>query len=130
MANLKELRTRIKSVISTRQITSAMKMVSAARLRRAQDSIIRIRPYATKLHEILTHLAASLDVAEDNIYAEQREIKRVLLVMISSNRGLCGGFNSNVSKKALQIANEKYKQQFDSGLLDFFAVGKKAEEIL
>ncbi len=130
MANLKELRTRISSVISTRQITNAMKMVSASRLRKAQDAIIKIRPYANKLHEILTHLASSMDVKEGNIYADQREINKVLLVVISSNRGLCGGFNSNIIKKARNLAKDKYKEQLDKENLDFVIIGKKANDIL
>jgi F-type H+-transporting ATPase subunit gamma len=130
MASLKELRTRIKSIISTRQITSAMKMVSAARLRKAQESIVKIRPYANKLHEILTHLAASLDVSEDNVYAEHREVQKVLIIAVSSNRGLCGSFNSNVIKKVKQIVDEKYKAQKQSGNLDIMCVGKKAGDTL
>src|SRR6187431_3304283 len=96
---LKEVRTRIQSVISTQQITSAMKMVSAAKLRRAQDAITQMRPYANKLKEILENLSASLD-SSDGIYSNQREMKHVLIVVITSNRGLCGGFNANVIKAA------------------------------
>lgn len=105
MANLKEIRNRITSVNSTMQITSAMKMVSAAKLKRAQDAITQMRPYAQKLQDILGNLTASLDTS-DNAYAQERELKNVLLVGINSNRGLCGGFNNNVAKKVKLIAAE------------------------
>jgi len=99
MANLKIIRTRISSVKSTRQITSAMKMVAAAKLRRAQDKIVSLRPYANKLHEILVGLTRSLVESEDdNIYGRKSEPEKILIVIITSNRGLCGGFNSNVIK--------------------------------
>ncbi len=130
MANLKELRTRISSIISTRQITSAMKMVSAARLRKAQTAIVQIRPYAEKLHEILTHLASSVEVSEDNVYVDQREANKILLVVVSSNRGLCGGFNSNIIKRTLQLVNETYNEQLKKGNVDFIMIGKKADDIL
>jgi len=123
MANLKEIRSRITSVNSTKQITSAMKMVSAAKLKRAQDAIVQMRPYAEKLKEILGNLSASLDVSE-NKYGAPREVKNVLIVVITSNRGLCGGFNNNVIKRAnLLIANE-YKDQNVAVL----SIGKKASE--
>jgi len=105
MANLKEIRNRITSVNSTMQITSAMKMVSAAKLKRAQDAITQMRPYAQKLQEILGNLTASLDTS-DNAYAQERELKNVLIVGINSNRGLCGGFNNNVAKRVKAIAAE------------------------
>lgn len=108
MANLKEVRNRIVSVSSTQQITSAMKMVSAAKLRRAQDAVTQMRPYASKLKEILENLSASLDSSE-GVYSKQREVKNVLLVVITSNRGLCGGFNANVIKAANRLAREQYK---------------------
>lgn len=98
MANLKEIRLRITSVNSTMQITSAMKMVSAAKLKRAQDAITRMRPYAEKLQEILSNVSSSLDSSE-GVYSQQREVKNVLIVAITSNRGLCGGFNNNVIKE-------------------------------
>ena len=98
MANLKEIRTRITSVNSTMQITSAMKMVSAAKLKRAQDAITRMRPYAEKLQEILSNVSSSLDGNEGK-FSQQREVKNVLVVAITSNRGLCGGFNNNVQKE-------------------------------
>ncbi|MCW3083175.1 MAG: synthase gamma chain [Bacteroidetes bacterium] len=108
MANLKEVRNRIVSVSSTQQITSAMKMVSAAKLRRAQDAVTQMRPYATKLKEILENLSASLDSSE-GVFSTQRDVKNVLLVVITSNRGLCGGFNANVIKATLRLIDEKYK---------------------
>lgn len=105
MANLKEIRNRIVSVSSTRQITSAMKMVSAAKLKRAQDAITEMRPYSNKLQEILQNVSASLDSSE-GIYSQEREVKNVLVVGVTSNRGLCGGFNNNVVKAANKIINE------------------------
>src|ERR1700756_4902275 len=98
---LKEVRNRIKSVQSTQQITSAMKMVSAAKLRRAQDAITQMRPYANKMREILENLSSSLSNAEGK-FSKERELKNVLLVIITSNRGLCGGFNANVVKRAMK----------------------------
>ncbi len=123
MANLKEVRNRISSVSSTQQITSAMKMVSAAKLRRAQDAIIQMRPYANKLKEILENLSASLDSSE-GIYSKPREIKNVLLVVITSNRGLCGGFNANVIKAASRLAREEYK----NAKVSVLPIGKKATD--
>ena len=107
MPSLKEIRNRITSVGSTMQITSAMKMVSAAKLKRAQDAITQMRPYATKLQEILGNLSATLDLSE-NAYSDTREVKNVLIVGITSNRGLCGGFNNNIIKKVTQLVNEEY----------------------
>jgi F-type H+-transporting ATPase subunit gamma len=107
MPSLKEIRNRITSVGSTMQITSAMKMVSAAKLKRAQDAVTQMRPYAEKLQEILTNLSASLDMT-DNAYGEQRQAKNVLIVGITSNRGLCGGFNNNVIKRINQLIKEDY----------------------
>ncbi len=125
MAGLKEIRTRIASVKTTRQVTSAMKMVSAAKLKKAQDAILQIRPYAEKLQEILTSLSSSLENVEDSAYTQTREPKKVLLILVSSNRGLCGGFNSNISKKAIEVANTKYAQQLQLGNLDFMCIGKQ-----
>lgn len=123
MANLKEIRNRIVSVSSTMQITSAMKMVSAAKLKRAQDAITQMRPYAEKLQDILTNLSASLDTSE-NEYAQEREVKNVLIIPVTSNRGLCGGFNNYVVKKALELCNNKYK---DSNVT-VLPIGKKAAD--
>jgi F-type H+-transporting ATPase subunit gamma len=130
MASLKEIRTRLSSVKSTRQITSAMKMVSAAKLRRAQDAIIRMRPYANKLLEILSGLSDSLDPDDDNVYGTVREVKKVLLVVISSNKGLCGAFNANVAKMAMQLAEDKYRALNSEGNLDIIAIGKKGADLL
>ena len=130
MASLKEIRTRLSSVKSTRQITSAMKMVSAAKLRRAQDAIIRMRPYANKLEEILSGLSETLETEDDNIYGIKREVNKVLLVVITSNKGLCGAFNSNVAKMAIQLAEEKYFELNKAGQLDFIVIGKKGADLI
>jgi len=130
MANLKEIRTRITSVKTTRQVTSAMKMVSAAKLKKAQDAILQIRPYAEKLSELLSSLGAALDNNADSVYTIQRDPEKVLIVLISSNRGLCGGFNSYVSKMGIQLAKTKYKKQLTSGKLDFITIGKQGGKIL
>jgi len=127
MGNLKEIRTRIASVSSTRQITSAMKMVSAAKLKRAQDTIQAMRPYANKLQEILSTLSSTND-GNDNPYAKERGVEKVLIVVITSNRGLCGAFNANMIKLALQLANEKYGRQFDNGKVHFLPIGRKAND--
>ena len=124
MANLKEIRNRISSVSSTMQITSAMKMVSAAKLKKAQDVITAMRPYSNKLTEILQSLSSSID--SDNKYAQKRDVKKVLIVSITSNRGLCGGFNSNIFKKSTELANSIYN---DSDV-SFVAIGKKGNDFL
>jgi F-type H+-transporting ATPase subunit gamma len=124
VANLKEIRVRIKSVQSTQQITSAMKMVSAAKLRRAQDAITRMRPYALKLQEILSNLSSSLDSSE-NLYSEEREVKKVLLVTIASNRGLAGAFNANVIK-----ATQRWIALNPSVEVEYLTLGKKANDAL
>ena len=123
MANLKEIRNRIQSVGSTMQITSAMKMVSAAKLKRAQDAIVQMRPYAVKLQEILGNLSASLDLSE-NPFSEVREEKNVLIVPISSNRGLCGGFNNNIIKR-VNILVSKYG---DNTSVSVLPIGKKVKD--
>lgn len=126
MANLKAIRVRITSVKSTKQITSAMKMVSAAKLRKAQDKIVRLRPYATKLHEILVGLSQSLADSEvENIYGRQSSPNKVLIVVITSNRGLCGAFNSNVIKETRRIISEKYSNQNRNGNLWLLTIGRK-----
>ena len=124
MANLKEIRNRISSVSSTMQITSAMKMVSAAKLKKAQDAITAMRPYSNKLTEILQGLSSSID--SDNKYAQKRKVKKVLIVSITSNRGLCGGFNSNIFKKSTELANSVYNDTDVS----FVAIGKKGNDFL
>ncbi len=131
MANLKAIRIRISSVKSTRQITSAMKMVSAAKLRKAQDKIVRLRPYANKLHEILVGLSQSLAEAEVvNIYGRKSEPEKVLIVVITSNRGLCGAFNSNVLREVRRVVVEKYPEQMSKGNVRFLAIGKKGFDYL
>lgn len=125
MANLKEIRNRITSVSSTMQITSAMKMVSAAKLKKAQDAITAMRPYAEKLTELLQNLSATLDADTGGEFTKQREIKNVLLVAITSNRGLCGAFNTNVIKEI------KSRSDFYSGkTVNVFAIGKKGNDVL
>lgn len=128
MANLKEIRNRIVSVSSMSQITNAMKMVSAAKFKKAQDNILQMRPYAIKLQEILTTLSSNDNSSSDNPYIKSGSSKMVLIVVITSNRGLCGAFNSNVTKLALQTVNEKYSQQLASGNVFFLPVGRKAAD--
>ncbi|WP_167604613.1 ATP synthase F1 subunit gamma [Maribellus sediminis] len=130
MAGLKEIRTRIASVKTTRQVTSAMKMVSAAKLKKAQDAILQIRPYAEKLHEILLSLSASLENVEDSVYTQDRAPEKVLVILVTSNRGLCGGFNTNISKKAIELVTSKYEQQLRLDKLDFLCIGKQGERYL
>jgi F-type H+-transporting ATPase subunit gamma len=120
---LKEVRNRIVSIQSTRQITQAMKMVAAAKLRRAQDAITRMRPYAQKLQEILSNVSASLDASE-GVYSVEREVKKVLLVAITSNRGLCGGFNNNVIKECRRLATDTYAGKE----VHILSLGKKAND--
>jgi F-type H+-transporting ATPase subunit gamma len=124
MPNLKEIRNRITSVGSTMQITSAMKMVSAAKLKRAQDAITQMRPYAAKIKEILGNLSATLDLSE-NVYSEQREVKNILIVGITSNRGLCGGFNNNIIKRAGYLINQEYAGQN----VHLLCLGKKIKDV-
>ncbi|MDC3258113.1 ATP synthase F1 subunit gamma [Flavobacteriales bacterium] len=124
MANLKEIRSRITSVGSTMQITSAMKMVSAAKLKRAQDAIVKMRPYANKLTELLESLSASLDSSDDGVYSTKREISKVLIVPITSNRGLCGGFNAYIIKRVYELINVHYKNKE----ISILSIGKKSSE--
>ncbi len=130
MANLKDIRTRISSVKSTRQITNAMKMVSASKLRKAQNAITQLRPYANKLNEILSRLSEVKGSSSDNIYATEREEKNVLIVAISSNRGLCGPFNSSVVKRVMDLANNQYSEQHKNGNLKIITLGSKSGQIL
>ena len=124
MANLKEIRSRITSVGSTMQITSAMKMVSAAKLKRAQDAVTQMRPYSNKLSELLKNLSSSLDSSDGGVYAQKRKLSNVLLVVITSNRGLCGGFNANILKKAKELVDVEYKNT----KVDILSIGKKSSE--
>jgi len=130
MANLKAIRIRITSVKSTRQITSAMKMVSAAKLRKAQDKIVRLRPYANKLHDLLVDLSNSLSDSEvENVFGRVSSPEKVLIVVITSNRGLCGAFNANVIKEARRVISEKYLDQFKAGNLQLLTIGKKGFDL-
>ena len=121
MANLKEIRARITSVGSTMQITSAMKMVSAAKLKRAQDAITQMRPYANKLGDLLVNLSSTLEASQGGLYSQSRDVQAQLLVVITSNRGLCGAFNNNVIKRAKELAK-------DHPNTAFVTIGKKASE--
>lgn len=125
MANLKEIRNRIASVSSTMQITSAMKMVSAAKLKKAQDAITAMRPYSDKLTELLQSLSASLDGDAGSKYADNRDVNKILVVAITSNRGLCGAFNTNILKQCAVLTETYVGKQ-----VDFIAVGKKANDSL
>ncbi len=126
MANLKEIRNRIASVSSTMQITSAMKMVSAAKLKKAQDAITEMRPYSDKLTELIQNLSQSLDAEVQNPYTAVRPVEKVLIVAITSNRGLCGAFNSNVIKQVNQLAKERYAAK----KVSLMTIGKKGGDIL
>ncbi len=131
MPNLKTIRIRIASVKSTRQITSAMKMVAAAKLRRAQDKIVRLRPYANKLHDILVSLSQSLADSEiENVYGRITSPEKILIIVITSNRGLCGAFNSNVIKEARRIIAENYYDQYKKDDVRFLVIGKKGFDYL
>jgi F-type H+-transporting ATPase subunit gamma len=129
MPNLKEVKNRISSVISTQQITKAMKMVAAAKLRKSQERITQMRPFAQKLSAILTNLsAAQTDGDADNWYSQVREEKKILIVAISSDRGLCGSFNSNVFKGVNKLIADKYQDQFNRGDVSVLPVGRKATD--
>ena len=125
---LKEVRTRIKSVQSTQQITKAMKMVSAAKLRRAQDAITQMRPYAHKLQEMLSNIVSSSEGDVSMALAAERPVEKVLIIVVTSDRGLCGGYNSNLIKLAKQVIHDKYAEQFSKGNVQVLPIGKKAFE--
>jgi F-type H+-transporting ATPase subunit gamma len=127
MANLKEVRNRIASVTSTQQITKAMKMVSAAKLKRATNAIVALRPYANKLKELLANLSASLEEGTSP-FLQEREPKKVLVVVVTSNRGLAGAFNTNAIKTANNLIAEKYSEQRKAGNVSIVAIGKKSQE--
>jgi F-type H+-transporting ATPase subunit gamma len=130
MASLKEVRNRIVSVSSTQQITKAMKMVAAAKLRRAQDSIIRMRPYAQRLSSILTNLSRLAEDAALNVYSQKRDLNRVLVIVVTSDRGLAGAFNTNVVKAAISLVEERYASQMAAGQVEFLTLGRKGQENL
>jgi F-type H+-transporting ATPase subunit gamma len=128
MASLKEVRNRIVSVNSTMQITKAMKMVSAAKLRRAQDKIIQMRPYANKLNALIAQVSAGTEVGSASPYTQVREVKNVLVIIVTSDRGLCGAFNSNVVKATSSFIQENYPSQNEKGNVTIFPIGKKGLE--
>ncbi|GAB2462281.1 ATP synthase gamma chain [Hymenobacter qilianensis] len=128
MASLKEVRSRIISVQSTQQITKAMKMVAAAKLRRAQDNILRMRPYAQRLNSILNNLTSSAESGVESEYSVQREVRRVLVIAITSDRGLAGAFNSNIFKGVNQLLASRYSTQAAAGNVTVLAIGKRAHE--
>lgn len=130
MPNLKEVRSRIQSVNSTQQITKAMKMVSAAKLRRAQDAIIQMRPYAEKLQTILSNISAQIDDGSANPFAQEREPNKVLIVAITSDRGLAGAFNANINKAVNTLVQTQYASQYAAGNVQVLTVGKKGYELL
>ena len=127
MANLKEIRTRIASVTSTKQITSAMKMVAAAKLRKAQNTITKLAPYSKKMESVLALLSSTLEDDADNVYTSKKPIKKMLAVAISSNKGLCGGFNSNIYKAAVELYDDCKAKNID---IKFYTIGKKITESL
>ena len=127
---LKEVRNRIKSVQSTQQITKAMKMISAAKLRKAQDAIIQMRPYAKKLQEVLSNIVSNAEGGTNIKLAEERAVEKVLLIVITSDRGLCGGYNSNLVKLAKSTIAEKYEAQFKKGNVTIWNIGKKGWEAM
>ncbi len=128
MANLKEVRTRIQSVKSTQQITKAMKMVAASKLRKAQDAILQMRPYAKKLHGILQNASANLDGEQKSKYSVERSVEKVLVIVITSDKGLCGAFNTNAIKEGLKVIQEKYDEQERNNQLWVLPLGKKSFE--
>lgn len=134
MANLKEVRTRINSVNSTMQITSAMKMVSASKLRKSQTTIMALRPYASKLQEIMQRLSSSLQTSTEGVYAtihkQNQEDEKILLIPVASNKGLCGVFNVNVLRETLHVLREDFKVQYEKGNVDILCISKKIEETL
>jgi F-type H+-transporting ATPase subunit gamma len=128
MLTLKEVRTRISSVESTEQITSAMKMVAASKLRKAQNAILKLRPYASKLQEILLNLTKSFENTDENVFSEIRTPEKILLIVIASNRGLCGPFNANIIKATNNLIATKYNEQNKAGNLNIYCFGKKVSE--
>jgi len=131
MANLKEIRIRIDSIHSTKQITSAMKLVAASKLRRAQNAIIKLRPYANKLRSIMQNVSQGVEENEEiMLYTEARKIEKVLLIPIASNKGLCGAFNGNVIKTVIKLVENEYKEYYNSKNLEIISIGKKVGELL
>ncbi len=130
MASLKEVRNRIVSVNSTQQITKAMKMVSAAKLRRATDAITQMRPYAKKLAEMIATVSAKTEAGKDNVYTQVRPISNVLVIVVTSDRGLCGAFNANIGKATIALIQEKYAALHTAGKVEVLTLGKKGAEYL
>jgi F-type H+-transporting ATPase subunit gamma len=128
MANLKEVRERIQSVMSTQQITKAMKMVSAAKLRRAQGAIVQMRPYSNKLNEMLSNILANIDGDASTAFSAVRPIQSGVIVVVTSSRGLCGAFNSNILKAAVRLIETKYADAYQNGKLTIIAIGKKGND--
>jgi F-type H+-transporting ATPase subunit gamma len=128
MPSLKEVRTRIDSVNSTKQITSAMKMVSASKLRRAQNAIQTMRPYAAKLQELLQNITATLENSTEGKFTVLRPAEKILLIPVTSNRGLCGAFNANVIRATTRLIIEKFAAQHEEGNLKLYCIGKKGDE--
>lgn len=129
MPSLKEVKNRITSVVSTQQITKAMKMVAAAKLRKSQDRILQMRPFAKKMASIFQNLsAAQRDSVSENWFSRAREEKRILIVAISSDRGLCGSFNTNIFKGVLKLIHDKYESQYRQGNVTILSIGKKSED--
>ena len=127
MANLKEIRNRISSVTSTMKITSAMKMVSAAKLKKAQDAITAMRPYSEKLTELMSSFSQIISSSSISYLSDSRPVKNILVVAISSNKGLCGAFNSNVIKQSLSLKNS---EKFSGANFSYLVIGKKANDVL
>ena len=128
MPNLKEVRIRIASVKSTQQITRAMKMVAASKLRKAQNAILKMRPFAAKLKDILQNLSASLDSGDGNLFTQKRSPEKVLIVVLTSNRGLCGAFKTNILRTAVQRIQGEYATQFKAGSVSLLTIGRKGSE--
>ncbi len=128
MAGLKEVRIRIASVKSTQQITNAMKMVAASKLRRAQTAIVKLRPYAAKLREVLQNLSTTIGDSDENVYSQERKPEKILILVITSNRGLCGGFNTNVIKAANNLLATDYARQLEQNNVSFITIGRKGSE--
>jgi F-type H+-transporting ATPase subunit gamma len=128
MANLKEVRVRIASVNSTQQITKAMKMVSASKLRRAQEAIIQMRPFAAKLREIVENLSSGMDSSSGGAFAKVRPVEKVLIIAVTSNRGLCGAFNASVIRTVNRMISENYSRQYAAGNVKVMCIGKKASD--
>ncbi|MDD4746447.1 MAG: ATP synthase F1 subunit gamma [Salinivirgaceae bacterium] len=128
MANLKEIRTRILSVTNTRQVTSAMKMVSAAKLRKAQDAIFKIKPYSEKMQQIIETVSGSLEGTLSTPLFTQREIKKTLIILVTSNKGLCGVFNTSITRSAIEWAKSERAELFKNNNIEFFTVGRKGYE--